>query len=129
MIAGYTQVIDRVHAAGLQITLGTIPPADGAVTDGLPIVGDLPFGIDVMHGTAEARRGRDAINAWIRQQKLSDGIVDFARCLEDPERPGYLAQKYNSGDNLHPNPAGYAAMAACVDLELFRTPALVLKRR
>jgi lysophospholipase L1-like esterase len=122
MIAGYTQLIDRVHAAGLKIILGTIPPAEGAVTDGLPVVGSLPVGVGVLHGTAEARRGRDTVNAWIRQQNLSDGVVDFAACLEDPERPGYLAPKYNSGDNLHPNPAGYAAMAQCVDLELFRTP-------
>lgn len=120
MIAGFMALIDRAHTAGLKITLGTIPPAEGAVTDGLPVVGDLPVGIDVMHGTPEARQSRDAVNAWIREQQLSDGIVDFDACLEDPENPGYLAPEYNSGDNLHPSPAGYAAMAQCVDLDWFQ---------
>lgn len=120
MIAGFTQLIDRTHAAGKKIVLGTIPPAEGAVTDGLLVIGDLPVGIDLMHGTPEARQSRDAVNAWIREQKLSDGVVDFAACLEDSANPGYLAPEYNSGDNLHPSPAGYAAMALCVDLDLFR---------
>lgn len=122
LIAGYTDVIQRIHAAGMRVILGTIPPADGAVIDGLPIVGpilgQLPLGI--MHGTAQAREARDAVNAWIREQTLSDGMVDFDACLEDPNRPGYIAPEYNSGDNLHPSPAGYAAMAQCVDLELLR---------
>ncbi|WP_420429075.1 GDSL-type esterase/lipase family protein [Algiphilus sp.] len=120
MIAGYTQLIERAHEAGLKIILGTIPPAEGTVIDGLPVVGRLGLPIGIMHGTAEARQSRDAINAWIRAQTLSDGIVDFDACLEDPLRPGYLAPEYNSGDNLHPNPAGYRAMADCVDLDLLR---------
>ena len=49
-----------------------------------------------------------------------DGIVDFDACLSDPKQPGYLAPQYNSGDNLHPSPAGYAAMAECIDLNLFK---------
>lgn len=120
LIAGLQTLILRVHAAGLSIILGTIPPAEGAVIEGLPVVGPLLGGVGVtaMHGSTQARVGRDAVNAWIRQQSLSDGIVDFAACLEDPERPGYLAPAFNSGDNLHPSPAGYAAMAQCVDLNL-----------
>ncbi|WP_339674293.1 GDSL-type esterase/lipase family protein [uncultured Zhongshania sp.] len=122
MIAGYIELIEDIHRAGMKITLGTIPPAEGAVTDSMPLIGDLPIGIDVMHGTAEARASRDTVNLWIRTQELSDGIVDFDACLEDPENPGYLAAEYNSGDNLHPSPEGYAAMAECVNLDLFRTP-------
>ncbi len=118
MIAGYRELIERVQAAGLRIVLGTIPPAEGAVIEGL--LGPSPLGL--LHGSAQARQGRDAVNAWIREQTLSDGIVDFDACLEDPARPGYLAPEYNSGDHLHPSPAGYAAMARCVDLELFRLP-------
>jgi len=120
LIAGYKQLIERVQAAGMKIVLGTIPPAEGTATDSLPVVGALPLPVGVLHGTAEARQSRDEANAWIRQQALSDGVVDFDACLEDPERPGYLAPEFNSGDNLHPSPAGYAAMADCVDLELFR---------
>jgi lysophospholipase L1-like esterase len=128
MIAGLAELVERTHAAGLKIILGTIPPAEGAVTDGLPVAGGLPVAIDVMHGTQAARQSRDAVNEWIRGQSLSDGIVDFDACLDDPDNHGYLAPEYNSGDNLHPSPAGYAAMAQCVDLDLFRTPASVQRR-
>ena len=121
MIDGYIEVIERVQAAGLKIILGTIPPAEGTITDGLPLIGDLPLNIDVLHGSPQARIGRDTVNEWIREQTLSDGIVDFDACLEDPQNPGYLAPEYNSGDFLHPSPAGYAAMADCVDLDLLRT--------
>lgn len=119
LIAGLQELIRRTQDAGLKIVLGTIPPAEGTVIEGLPLIGGLPLGVGVLHGTAQARASRDAVNAWIREQDLSDGIVDFDTCLEDPQRPGYLAPEYNSGDNLHPSPAGYAAMADCVDLNLF----------
>lgn len=118
IIEGLRRLIDRAHTAGLNIILGTIPPAEGAVVDGLPIIGDLPIKLGVMHGTAQARQSREAVNAWLRQQTLSDGVVDFDACLADPDRPEYLAAEFNSGDNLHPNPAGYMAMAACIDLKL-----------
>lgn len=119
MIAGYQEVVTRVHEAGLKIVLGTIPPAEGTVTEGLPAVGGITGFLPLLHGSAQARRGRDEVNDWIRTQTLSDGVMDFAKCLEDPARPGYLAPEFNSGDNLHPNSTGYAAMAACVDLGLF----------
>lgn len=117
LITGLETLVQRVQAAGLRIVLGTIPPAEGTLVD------NLPLGIGLLHGSASARAGRDAVNAWIRSQSLSDGIVDFAACLEDPQRPGYLAPEFNSGDQLHPSPAGYAAMADCVDLNLL-TPSL-----
>lgn len=119
LIVGLEKLIQRTQAAGLKIVLGTIPPAEGTFTEGLPVVRQLPLGVGLLHGTAQARASRDGVNAWIREQNLSDGIVDFDACLEDPQRPGYLLPEYNSGDNLHPSPAGYAAMADCVDLNLF----------
>lgn len=110
LIEGYKELIAKAKNAGLKIILGTIPPAEGTVTELLP----------VLHGTAAARRARDEANTWIRGQTLSDGVVDFAQCLEDKNKPGFLAAEFDSGDKLHPNPAGYAAMADCVNLNLFR---------
>ncbi|HEX4843961.1 MAG TPA: GDSL-type esterase/lipase family protein [Limnobacter sp.] len=110
LIAGYKELIAKAKSAGLKIIVGTIPPAEGTVTELLP----------VLHGTAAARQARDETNAWIRSQSFSDGVVDFELCLEDKNRKGFLAPEYNSGDNLHPNPAGYAAMADCVNLNLFK---------
>ena len=38
--------------------------------------------------------------------------------MQNPSAPG-LKPAYDSGDHLHPNDAGYRAMAEAVDLELF----------
>jgi len=40
--------------------------------------------------------------------------------LEDPNDPTTLAAQFNSGDGVHPNDAGYKAMADAIDLSLFR---------
>ncbi|MGH9530126.1 MAG: polysaccharide deacetylase family protein, partial [Terriglobales bacterium] len=37
----------------------------------------------------------------------------------DPEHPDQMLPAYDSGDHLHPGPAGYAAMAGAVPLSLF----------
>lgn len=121
IIAGLMELIDRVQSANMKIILATISPAEGTITESLPLLGGLPIAVEVMHGTKAARQARDAVNSWIREQQFSDGIVDFSACLEDSERRGYIAPQYNSGDNLHPSPAGYSAMAQCVDLDLFHT--------
>ena len=34
--------------------------------------------------------------------------------------PSKIQMKYNPGDNLHMNDAGYQAMAAAIDLSLFK---------
>ena len=45
------------------------------------------------------------------QQRRFDGVLDFDKATRDPQNPrGYLPQ-YDSGDHLHPNDAGYQAMA------------------
>ena len=36
-----------------------------------------------------------------------------------PDNPKHIKAAYDSGDHLHPNDAGYRAMADAVDLELF----------
>jgi lysophospholipase L1-like esterase len=38
----------------------------------------------------------------------------------DPSQPTKLLPLYDSGDHLHPNDAGYQAMANAIDLRLFR---------
>ena len=73
---------------------------------------------------AEARR--QAVNRWIRDNPdgLFDGVVDFDAATADPRTKG-LREEFvpnstvgGSGDRLHPNRAGYLAMADAVDLGL-----------
>jgi len=41
-------------------------------------------------------------------------------CGRYPAHPSAIAAAYDSGDHLHPNDAGYKAMAESVDLKLFQ---------
>jgi len=59
---------------------------------------------------------REAVNRWIRGRQDIDGVVDFDAALRDPADPQALNPLFDSGDHLHPNKAGHAAMAAAIDL-------------
>ncbi|MFE2997237.1 GDSL-type esterase/lipase family protein [Nocardia sp. NPDC059246] len=107
LVSGYTELIDRLHAAGLRVHLGTILPAANALNDGI-----LTF------PTADPVRRQ--LNSWIRGQQLADSVIDFDAALREPADPSVLAPRYAGPDNLHPNAAGYQAMADAIDLTTFR---------
>ena len=62
---------------------------------------------------------RQAVNKWIRTSGAFDGIIDFEAVLRDGQTPPHVLAQYDSGDHVHPNDAGYAAMANAIPLELF----------
>jgi lysophospholipase L1-like esterase len=103
IIAGYKQIIARTHARGLKIFGATILPYQG-------------FGAWTTSGEAK----RVAVNQWIRTSAAFDGVIDFDAALRDPATPGRMASQYDSGDHLHPGPAGHEAMGHAVDLALFK---------
>ncbi|MFF3671840.1 SGNH/GDSL hydrolase family protein [Microtetraspora malaysiensis] len=103
LIAAYREIIARVHARGAKIYGGTITPFTGGSAH-----------------TPAAEAHRQAVNAWIATSGEFDGVVDFADAVADPADPQSLNPAYDRGDHLHPNAAGFAAMAAAVDLSLFR---------
>jgi lysophospholipase L1-like esterase len=103
IIFGYQQIIARVHAKGLRILGGTLTPFQGA-----------------FYYTATGEAKRQAVNAWVRTSGAFDGVVDFDRVTRDPANPLRLLPAYDSGDHLHPNDAGYAAMANAVNLRLLQ---------
>ncbi|HLX83168.1 MAG TPA: SGNH/GDSL hydrolase family protein [Terriglobales bacterium] len=103
IIAGYKQIIARTHARGLKIFGATILPYQG-------------FGA----WTPQGETKRVAVNQWIRTSGAFDGVIDFDAALRDPATPARMAPKYDSGDHLHPGPAGHEAMGNAVDLALFR---------
>jgi lysophospholipase L1-like esterase len=47
-------------------------------------------------------------------------VIDFDAVLRDPDHPSRIAPRFASEDHLHPNDAGYQAMADAIDLALFR---------
>ena len=107
VITGYKQMILRAHARGIKIIGGTLLPwenetfAQGAYT---------PAG-GAKHKT---------INDWIRNSKAFDAVIDFNKVLADPARPTRMLEKWDCGDHLHPNDAGYRYMGESIDLGLFR---------
>ncbi len=105
MIAGYEKLITAAHRHGKKIWLGTLLPASDALVDG-----------ELLAPRSET--ARQEINAWIRNQNLADGIVDFDAALRDPANPSVLREVYSSPDLLHPSLAGYRAMAETIDLAL-----------
>ena len=48
-----------------------------------------------------------------------DAVIDFDAVVRDPDHPTQLRPDWNSGDWLHPNAAGYKAMAEAFPLDLF----------
>jgi lysophospholipase L1-like esterase len=78
------------------------------------------FGSTILPGsyTSEQVIQWRIVNAWIREQGAQwfDGIFDFAAALRHPEDETRLNPAFNSGDDIHPNDAGYQRMAETVDL-------------
>ena len=74
------------------------------------------------HGKPEVDAKRKALNELLRTSNIFDGVIDFDAATLDPAT-GEVKVEYqpNSsvggpGDKLHPNRAGYAAMANAIDL-------------
>jgi lysophospholipase L1-like esterase len=80
------------------------------------------------HGFAEQDAKRTALNAFIRSGGLFDGVADFDRAILDPAtgqmRAEFVPESTTGGpgDRLHPNRAGYLAMAQAIDLDLLMPP-------
>jgi lysophospholipase L1-like esterase len=106
IIAGHRQIIDRAHAMGLKVYGGTLTPFQ-AFLPGL-------------YYTADGEAKRQAVNQWIRTSRAYDAVIDFDKAIRDPSNPTTIRPAYDSGDNLHPNDAGYQAMADAIDLWLFK---------
>lgn len=106
LIGGLLQMIERCHEKGSKIFGGTLTPFEGTTFPG--------------YFTPEKEVKRKAVNEWIRTGHAFDGVIDFDRAVQDPNHPDRMLPAYDSGDHLHPNDAGYKAMAAAIDLALFR---------
>ena len=103
IIAGHMQMIARAHQQGLKVIGCTLTPYEGA-----------------MYFTPEGETKREAVNKFVRTGGAYDGIIDFDMAARDPSHPARILAMYDSGDHLHPNDAGYQAMANAIDLALFR---------
>jgi len=105
MIAGLQQMMLRAHSAGIKIIGATLTP-----------FGNETFMANAWNPTRE--RHRIAVNTWIRESGVFDGVADFDAALRDPEIPTQMRALDDCGDGLHPSDAGYCKMGDAIDLTL-----------
>jgi lysophospholipase L1-like esterase len=103
LIAAHQQLIARAHATGLRVIGSTLTPFEGS---------------GLTAWTPEAETARNGFNVWVKTGKAYDAFIDFDTALRDPANPSRIQKGYNSGDNLHPNDAGYRLMGDLIDLKL-----------
>ena len=102
LITAHKQLIERAHLHGIRVIGATLTPYGGAA-----------------YYSDEGEAIRQALNQWIRSSKAYDAVVDFDAITQDSENPRQIRPAYNIRDHLHPNDAGYKAMADAVNLSLF----------
>jgi lysophospholipase L1-like esterase len=103
LIAADKQIIARAHAHGIKVYGATLTPYKGA-----------------HYFMPEGEQVREAVNQWIKTSGAFDGVVDFAPSVADKSDPTTFDTNYNLTDKLHPNDAGYQAMANAIDLGLLK---------
>jgi lysophospholipase L1-like esterase len=102
VIAAHKQLIDRAHLHGIRVMGATLTPFAGA-----------------LYYSEGGEAIRQAVNQWIRTSKAYDAVIDFDMATRDPENARQIRSAYNIRDHLHPNDAGYKAMADAFNLSIF----------
>ena len=103
LIWGLQQLIERAHRHGIKVAGATIMPVEGVNTY-----------------TEAGEAIRQSVNRWIRTSNAYDAVIDFDAAVRDVAHPGRLRADFDPGDHVHPNDAGNAAMAAAIDVSIFR---------
>ena len=102
LIFAASQIVSRAHEHGIKVIAATLLPFKGA-----------------KYYSLRGDEIRAAYNKWVRTGGVVDGVIDFEKAIRDPEHPDTFLPAYDSGDHLHPNDAGYKAMADSIDLTIF----------
>ncbi|WP_419805867.1 SGNH/GDSL hydrolase family protein [Terriglobus sp.] len=103
VIDAMTALAVRAHAKRLRIYGATLTPFEGA-----------------KYYTPEREAIRQQVNAFLRQNTVFDGVIDFDKATQDPQHPSQFLPKNDHGDHLHPSDLGYTAMASAINVKWFR---------
>ncbi|MHB1533806.1 MAG: GDSL-type esterase/lipase family protein [Acidimicrobiales bacterium] len=113
VIQGYQQVIAMAQAAHVPIVGVTLTPRSTSTTE---------------YWSPQDQANIVTVDQWIRTSGAFAGVLDFAAVTADVYNgacnPTVFFPPYNSGDNLHPDPAGQTAMANSVNPALLGLPPL-----
>jgi len=102
LVEALAQLVARAHAHGIKVMGATLTPMAGLW----------------LHNS-ETEALRAAVNRWVRTSGKVDAVADFDAATRDPAQPERLRPDFDSGDHIHPNDAGNAAMAAAIDTSAF----------
>ncbi|MFC4503634.1 MULTISPECIES: SGNH/GDSL hydrolase family protein [Streptomyces] len=101
IIGAHKELIRASHASGVKAVGATILPMKGAL---FPVYSE------------QGEKVRAAVNHWIRTSGAYDAVLDVDRALADPADPALPRHGYVFQDGLHPNEAGFHAIASAVNL-------------
>ena len=105
IIGEMQQLASLAHRAGIKIFMCTLSPWNGLVYNSVNVY------------SAAADTTRLMVNSYLRTTSDFDGIIDFDGVLRDPGSLNKLRADVDSGDHIHPNPAGNQVMADAVPLD------------
>lgn len=121
--ANANATFESVEAGMKEVTSRIRAKLPGALVIGATVVSALAS-TNAAHGSAAEDQKRKALNEFIRHSGVFDGVADFDQATLDPQTGGLRAEFVpdsttgGPGDKLHPNRAGYLAMAMAIDLKL-----------
>jgi len=98
----YATMIAQAHKKGIKVYGATL----------------LPIGNSRKY-TVENEATRQAVNIWIRTPGNFDAVLDFEEVVKDAGTNPLRIRSEWTGDYVHPNTAGYAAMGNYIPLHLF----------
>jgi lysophospholipase L1-like esterase len=102
LIAGMTEIIQRVKAQNLKIVGCTIIPRSSATW------------------TPQMTEYRHQVNDWIRHGAQFDRVLDFDEVMKDSTNPDIMNPILDFGDHTHPNPFGYFVLGQSINLSVFQ---------
>ena len=102
--AVFRDIIREAHSRGIKVYGATVTSAVGSF----------------YQRAGEHEKGRQALNAWIRESGEFDGVIDFDKITAGPEDPTRINPAFLfENDWLHLNAQGYELMGRSIDHSLF----------
>ena len=102
--AVFRDIIREAHERGIRVIGATVTSAVGSF----------------YQREGEHEKGRQALNAWIRESGEFDGVIDFDKITAGPDDPTRINPAFLfENDWLHLNADGYCLMGTSIDRSLF----------
>ena len=102
--AVFRDIIREAHERGIKVFGATVTSAVGSF----------------YQREGEHEKGRQALNAWIRESGEFDGVIDFDKITAGPDDPTRINPAFLfENDWLHLNADGYRLMGTSIDRSLF----------